>query len=250
MLASFIVRLHSKRLDNLHQTLRFLEMWHKKVISQSQLILVCHDSVDRVSNAFERYDHINLNLTYMKNSKQTNIGVQTALAEKIVLLDGDRISPPGYYEKTLSQIERGKQISIKTIKNIERNAEDEEIESENYPYFEEERSLTHQAGQRCIWSGNTVFMKSDFYQAGMMDESYEGYGFEDQDMGLNMEKSGVVSILVPEHEIHLWHERKTYGDGDHKKMFINNGLRFCKKWNLPLPNFLREEIAKHRKAWI
>ena len=249
MLASFIIRFHSKRLDNLHQTLRFLERWHKNVISRSQLILVCQDSVGRISNAFERYDHLNLDLNCMRLPKQTNLGVEKALADKVILLDGDRIAPPGYYDRALKELDHGKQISIKTMRNIERPVEDNELESGIYPYFEDERGI-NQAGQRCMWSGNTAFMKFDFYKAGMMDEEYKGYGFEDQDMTLTMEKAGIVSVLMTEYEIHLWHERQTYGEGDQKQLFINNGLRFCKKWDIPLPNFLREEIANHKKAWI
>lgn len=249
MLASFIIRFHSRRTENLCQTLRFLEKWHKNVISQSQLILACQDSVEPVPNSFKKYDHLNLNLKCMMLAKQTNEGVKHAVSDKIVLLDGDRIAYPNYYEKMLPQAEKGKQISIKTIKNIESLVSDEELESNEYKYWEEQRS-TSKLGQRCMWSGNTIFIKDDFYEAGMMDEEYKGYGFEDQDMSLTMEKSGVESILAPDHEIHLWHERQTYGEGDQKQLFINNGLHFCKKWNMPIPDFLREEIIKHKKSWI
>ena len=114
MKASFIIRFHSKRLDNLNQTLRFLEKWHRSVISESQLVLVCQDSTDRIANGFERYDHFNLELDCMRLPRLTNFGVEKSLAEKIVLLDGDRIAPAGYYQRILDQLEKGKIFSIKT----------------------------------------------------------------------------------------------------------------------------------------
>lgn len=249
MKASFIIRFHSKRLDNLNQTLRFLEKWHRSVISESQLVLVCQDSTDRIANGFERYDHFNLELDCMRLPRLTNFGVEKSLAEKIVLLDGDRIAPAGYYQRILDQLEKGKIFSIKTMHNLSRQNEDWEIERCKYDYFVDERGHTT-PGQRCMWSGNTAFMKTDFYRVGMMDEDYKGYGFEDQDMSLTMEKHGIEQILIDEEEIHLWHERKTYGVGDQKQLFIDNGLRFCKKWDIPLPDFLREEISNHKKAWI
>jgi len=195
-----------------------------------------------------------MELDCMKLPVVTNFGVEKSLADKIVLLDGDRVAPAGYYQRVLKQVELGIQITCKNIQNLPRPTEDWEIERGKYDYIEEHRSEEKMPGRKCMWSGNTTFMKQDFYRAGRMDEAYRGYGFEDHDMTYTMEAAGVKSIYLPEEiELHLWHERQTYGVGDEatkKGMFIDNGLFFCKKWKQPLPEFLREDIANHRKAWI
>lgn len=252
MKASFIIRFHSKRTENLKQLLRFIEKWHKDIASQSQLVLICQDKSDPISNIFERYDHFNLDLDYMKLPQMTNFGVEKCVCEKIILLDGDRVLPRNYFENTLNLLTNGLQITCKTTHMLQREVDDEDIERGKYDYMVDDRTeITNAADGRAVWSGNTAFMKSDFYKSGRMDESYEGYGYEDHDMTLTMEKTGIKSIFLKEiEEIHLWHERKTYGSGNHKQMFIDNGLRFCKKWKLPMPNYLREQIANHKKSYI
>ena len=82
-----------------------------------------------------------------------------------------------------------------------------------------------------------------------MDESYKGYGWGDCDMTFATEAKGIKSIYKEGYtEIHLWHEAATYGSGDQKQMFIDNCLHFCKKWDQPVPRFMKEEIINHKKV--
>jgi hypothetical protein len=177
----------------------------------------------------------------------TNFGVERATSDKLIILESDRILPTGYFAAVIDQLEEGIQISTKMMNRPTQALSDEEIEGE-YEFDEERRSEEVVPGERNMWSGNTALMKSDYYKAGKMDEFYKGYGWADCDMTLTMEAAGIKSIYRDEIEIHLWHEAMTYGDGDQKRMFVENGLHFCKKWDRSLPVWFREDVSKYRRG--
>lgn len=250
MLASFIIGFHTKRLDNLQQTLRFLEKDHLETISQCELILVCQDHMESFSSKFKKHQHVNLNLPHMQLPFVTNLGVSYSECSKLIILESDRILPANYFASVIDQLKEGIQITTKNMLKLTKPATDENITSNVFESKEEHRSKSNQIGMRNVWSGNTALMREDFEKAGKMDLNYHGYGWADSDMTWAMESIGVQSIFRDELELHLWHEPMTYGSGDQKKMFIDNGLRFCKKWNQPLPTWFRQEIATHRKFLI
>lgn len=249
MLGSFIITFHSARLDNLLQTLRFLERNHS-LTAHCQLVLVCQDKCEPLETFFARYDHFNLETEQMNLPKLTNFGVQQTISEKIVVLESDRILPYNYFTDIFEQLKPGLQITTKKMLKLTAPASDEQINNNDFSYKEEIRSEESQIGMRNVWSGNTAFMKADFIKAGQMDEEYKGYGWADNDMTERMSEI-VCSIFRPEIELHLWHPPLTYGDGDQKRMFLENGLKFCRKWNKPLPNWFRMELKENRTAqWI
>jgi hypothetical protein len=184
----------------------------------------------------------------MQLPKLTNFGVNQASCQKIVVLESDRILPLGYYATILPQMKKGIQITPKMVWKLSHPYSDEEIIESKFEYTEDARTEDNQLGTRNMWSGNTAFMKADFEDAGKMDECYRGYGWADSDMTNTMEAIGVKSIFRPEIELHLWHPAATYGKGNQKQMFLENGLRFCRKWNKPLPEWFRQELTQHSKG--
>jgi len=247
MRASFIIKWHTRRIDNLMQMLRLLELWHLSTIQDCELILLCHDSCSDIDTKFAVTRCFNLNLPEMMAAKQTNFGVTQAQCERIILLDSDRILPSGYFDKVIDQMCDNIMISTSNMVKLLDYRIDQEIINGTY-FSSEERRTTNEIGTRCIWSGNVIFNKSDYQRAGSMDEKYIGYGWEDNDMGLTMEKAGVVPILRNELEIHLYHEPFTYGSKDQKKLFVQNGLYFCRKWGIkPYPEILTKEMKQYAK---
>lgn len=221
-----------------------------EVICESQLVLVCQDACDSVPNKFGRYDHFNLNLPCMQLPFVTNFGVKKTISDKIIILESDRILPAGYFAEVLKELRSGVQITCRNMKKLQKPATDDEIIAGTFESVDEYRSESNNIGMRNMWSGNTAIWKEDFYRAGCMDEAYHGYGWADSDMTNRMESAGVKSIFRSELELHLWHPPATYGAGDQKQMFINNGLRFCKIWGKPLPDWFRKEIAQHKKVLL
>lgn len=243
--ATFIIRFHSKRLFNLEQTLRIMNVWHEKTIANCSLITICQDKIESKidSSKWQEHQHFDMLLTEMQLPKITNFGVDKSKTNKIVLLDDDRILPIGYFEECFSELKEGIQITPRKMHKLSKQHTDKEILDKNYEYREEYKSS--EIGCRTMWSGNVMFMKSDFMKVGGMDESFIGYGWEDTDLTMNTEKNGIKSVYKENHtELHLWHEPLTYGAADPDKLFISNGVKFCKKWNKPLPQIIREKMPK------
>lgn len=257
MLASFIIGFHTARIDNLLQTLRFLTADHADVVSKSQLSLVCqdhsdtlpqplHDQLELLREKFHRSCLIDLQLKCMHLPLVTNVGVEDAETDKLIILESDRILPAGYFASVIRDIREGVQITTKKILKLTTPATDEEIREGLFVFKDDIRGEVNQIGCRNMWSGNTAIHKADYYKAGMMDEAYLGYGWADSDMTNAMAKVGVGSEFRDEVELHLWHPPATYGEGDQKKMFLDNGMYFCKKWNIPYPQWFISELAQHK----
>lgn len=273
--ATFIIVFHTQRFDNVLQTLRFLHHNHADVIKDCQLVTVCQDEVNASnlkdvkfdtqefednqaigefnywSRYFGRWDHFDMNLKHMQLPKVTNFGVEKSVADKLVIIESDRVLPYGYFEKVLGDLQEGKQITTLHMQTMLEPASDEDIKANNFKFKQEIRSTNAQIGRRSVWSGNTSLMKKDFYRVGKMDEMYEGYGWADNDMTLTMEAAGVESIFRQETEIHLWHPRATYdGDKNSSDLFIHNGMRYCDKWNIEPPDWLKKKIEKIRRKYL
>lgn len=250
MFSSFIIGFHTRRLDNVLQTIRFLELWHKEVVAKSELILICQDRCGNIDNSFASSKLFNLEVDNMHLPKLSNFGVEQATSENIVMLESDRILPARYFEDAISILQPNQQVTTKHMLKLRKFVSDDEIIQGNFPFHDEYRSETNELCTRNMWSGNTLFKKADFLRAGKMDEAYIGYGWADHDMTASMEKVGVKSIFRDEIELHLYHEPLTYGNGDQKRFFIDNGLYYCRKWGQSLPNMLRTEISNYSRILI
>lgn len=252
MKASFIIGFHTARKDNLLQLLRFMDSWHQKTISNCELITVCQDKINFEidSKNWKFHNHFNMNLQEMNLPLITNFAVKKSQCEKIIVLESDRILPKEYFESTIEELKKGIQITTLKMNKLIRPHEDSEIEENTLEFICDDRSESNELGCKNMWSGNTAFMKEDFFNCGMMDEDYIGYGWADNDMCMKMQKTGIKSIFKHDTEIHLWHPKQTYGVEDQKKMFLNNGIRFCKKWDKPFPDIIRKEILNYRRTII
>lgn len=249
---SFVIHFHTRRLDNLLQTLDFLGINHADVVKKSELILICQDQCEPIQTPnFAKVTQVCMELPFMQLPRLTNEGVMRATADRVVVLESDRILPEGYFEQVLAELKPGISITTKKMRKLTAAASNDEIVAGKYDTTCDDRSTTCEFGVKNMWSGNTAFMKADFLRVGKMDETYTGYGWADCDMTLTMEHGGVQSIYKENHtELHLWHEGQTYGSGDQKQMYFDNCIYCCKKWNRPLPKFVRDEMLKHGKGFL
>lgn len=246
MFSSFVIFFHTKRLENFHQTIRFLNLWHPEVVQESEIITICQDQTNLTLSNWLHHSHINLDLECMHLPKMVNIGVNLAKSNKLVILESDRILPKGYFFNAIQQLKEGLQITAKNMIKLTKDYNDNDIINNNYEFKEDNR--TSKIGDKNLWSGNTIITKNDFNKIGGMDEFYKGYGWADSDM---CEKTKhLQSIYRDEQEIHLWHPPLTYGKGDQKQMFIDNGIYFCKKWKIEFPLWFREELLKSKKYFV
>ncbi len=256
MKASFVIGFHTARADNLLQTLRFLTQSHEEVVKESQLVTVCQDTCDNLTlemqaelvtlqEKFKGFDHSDLKITEMMLPFVTNHGVERTASDKIIILESDRLLTKGYFSTVINQMEKGLSITTRNMRKLKAPATDADIRAGKYEFNPEARSEGNQIGIRNMWSGNTAIWKADYYEAGRMDEEYVGYGWADSDMTNRMASIGVKSVFRDEMEIHLWHPPATYGETDQKRLFISNGIKFCKRWGVTYPDWFKEEIRQH-----
>jgi len=237
---SFVFYFHSSRTNNLKQTLRFLFSREK---IEKEVILICND---QTSEVFSECTLINLNLTDYEKSKMCNIGVNLAKYDIVALLDSDRILPNNYFTDNIPKMNKREFASCLKMLNLKKDYNDEEIDSFNFNFKEEFRSFNWEIRKKNLFSGNTLFYKSDYLNAGGMDESFTGYGFADNDMSKNVVSKGFEIRWTYAEEIHLFHPKKIMKNNqlidhtEYEKIVCGNMNKFIKKWKI------REYLNKYK----
>jgi GT2 family glycosyltransferase len=232
---SFIITVHSKRIDNLKQTLRFLAKREAEILSISELIVVCQDRIELENTDFAQFRLINLEMPHYCMPIMNNRGAEIALGKTLVFLDSDRIMPVNWYKSQISALKFDSVISAQKISKHLCAATDAEIEESLPPYLSENRIsnmglIGENMGLKSVFSGNTIISKATYLDMGGMDESFVGYGFSDTDMSYKLYKAGIKIILTQDEELHLWH---TIDDlAEFKSTNFSNALKFCRKWNV------------------
>ncbi len=242
---SFIFYLHSSRIQNLLQVIRFLEKRESNLYG-SEILLIIQDELNLNIPSNFTINKIELNSSTYNKPKMCNLGVKNSKYDIIALLDSDRILPNNYFFDTCKSIQKGSFITTKYIKCLSKNYEDFDIEKELFKHSIEEKSTKNENRKKNMFSGNTVFYKEDYLTSGGMDENYIGYGFADTDMTKNVENYNLIYKKLC--EIHLYHEKYIIYNNEKEKLFniftIINALYYFKKWKLkPDKNILN--VAKY-----
>jgi predicted glycosyltransferase involved in capsule biosynthesis len=165
-----------------------------------------------------------------------NFGADKAKADIIAILDSDRILPVNYFEKKAKTLKKRQFLSSLFLHKLLEDHSDEEIKLEKYKYKEEIKSKKCEFFHKNLFSGNTLFYKKDYFDCGGMDESFEGYGFADNDMTYNVMSKGYSVCWNKEIEIHLNHpveflyKGKILTDTEFKKISKNNLEKLKNKW--------------------
>lgn len=249
---SFVIYYHSSRIENLKQTLRFLEKREPQLILCSEIILVCQDESPIITSKFN-IKQLNLKTDTYKKPFMCNIGVENSKNEIIVLLDSDRILPKEYFTNNTKIVTRGMTITTELLFSLRDDYSDDQIESGNVCKIPDFRSKTNEMRHKNMFSGNTIFMKQDYLSCGGMDESFVGYGYADNDMTESMKNYGCKEVFLSEEELHLNHPKSVCWHGKQlsSKSFASfaNAKKYLQKWKKePPPSFydMLDEIKKEQ----
>lgn len=228
---SFVFYFHSKRVNVLEQTLRFLIK--RENLSNSEIILVCQDNY---KNKILNFNVYNMNFYNYDKSKMCNFGVEKSKNEVVALLDSDRILPYRYFENIFKKIKYNQFFSTWKMIKLKDYYNDLDIEKENFLYKNDFKCKNNFPCEKNLFAGNTVFFKKNYIKLGGMDENYRGYGYVDTDMTKKVMVSKDLEIVwLEDREIHLFHENDFSWN---KKEFSSlveistacNGLKYFKKW--------------------
>lgn len=87
-------------------------------------------------------------------------------------------------------------------------------------------------------SGCVAFTKKGYYESGGFDGSFVGWGFPDIDFYMSAYNQKYNFIPIECNELHLRHNYIDCNYSDSRSlvrlMGLYNGVKFCKKWNLPI----------------
>jgi hypothetical protein len=230
---SFVFYFSNKRIENLKQTIRFLNK--NENLKIHEIILVCNEICNEELNA-PNSKIFNINLHTYNKPLLCNFGVDKAKHDIVALLDSDRILPYKYFEKTSCNLRKKQFSSSLILYKLLEDYNDEEIDLKKYEYKEEIKSKKCEFFHKNLFSGNTLFYKKDYFDCGGMDESFEGYGFADNDMTYNIMSKGYSICWNREIEIHLNHpveflyKGKILENDEFKKISKGNLEKFKNKW--------------------
>ena len=250
-MVSFVIYYHSSRIENLRQTIRFLENRESELISTSEIVLVCQDESESISSKFP-IKQFNLNTDTYNKPIMCNHGVRSSTHEIIVLMDSDRILPHNYFTRNTKIATLGKTITTERLFFLEDDYSDIQIESGDIVKTADFKSKTNEMRCKNMFSGNTIFMKQEYFSCGGMDESFVGYGYADNDMTETMKHFGCEEIYLDEEELHLKHARSIYWHGKPlpSKSFVSfsNAKRYLKKWGKEPPAAYQQMESEIRQT--
>lgn len=241
---SFVFYTCLERIDNLKQTLRLLDNNEPNLVGKEIIVVFQNKGIKINGQIFE------MNLDSYQKPKMCNFGVKQSKHELIALMDSDRILPKNYFYENMLLIKKKQMITTTHFHNLKKDYTDDEIIQNKYEYKIEYRSKSDQLKMKNLFSGNTLFFKSDYFEMGGMDEQFIGYGYADTDMTKNAMSHGINSTFVDIPEIHLWHPKKVLYQGielnDFQIQSAINAMKFAKKWNQfsPTVNHICKQVIQ------
>jgi hypothetical protein len=240
---SFLIFCDSSRVDNLHQVLRFLARREKSLIGRAEFVVICQDQIDPAPLPLP-VRIVNLRLPEFNKPVMVNAAVREASADVIVILDGDRILPEGYFADALGRHRPGLIQCPERLYKLDKSYSDAEIESGLVVKNEDFRTVEAVPGRKNAFSGMAIMGRGDFLAVGGMDESMVNYGCSDTDFTMTCLRYGLEIVYSEDDELHLWHRVNM----SYEKFFLINlksVCRFCRKWDKPVPAMFRDRIKSN-----
>lgn len=238
---SFILYTHSKRLTNLKQAIYFLRRNDPVALAEGEVLVVCQDTMRADPN--EPIRVVCLQEKAFNKPKMVNRSVREAKGDVVVMLDGDRILPPGYFGRVLPELGRGEVVTTRPLYRLTRPHTNIEIETDRVERVHDWREPGLEPGKKNAFSGNTVMWRQDFLDMGGMDESYVNYGAADLDASTTCLSRGMRITYRNDDELHLWHTFDV-PQGKFKAINAHSVVKYCQKWGRPVPEFFRNILRE------
>jgi predicted glycosyltransferase involved in capsule biosynthesis len=241
---SFVFYTCLERIENLKQTLRLLD-FNEPNLTDKEIIIIFQNKGTQIDGQI--YE---MNLDSYQKPKMCNFGVKKSNHKLVALMDSDRVLPKNYFYENMLSIKKKQMITTTHFHNLKKEYTDDEIKNNKYEYNIEYRSKSDELLMKNLFSGNTLFFKSDYLEIGGMDEQFIGYGHADTDMTKNAMSNDINSTFIDVPEIHLWHEKKVLYQGkelnDFEIQIAINTIKFAKKWKQfsPKIDYICKEVIK------
>lgn len=165
-----------------HQTLS-PELYEIQLVDSSSF-----DGTDRMIEELRPACRFNyLRVENRGKSAARNIGIKEAKGEIILLTDADMVADPRLLEEHLRAQEKKKNSAFEGLT----------INPDGKPYIK----ARLKPGQKLKWSyfltGNLSLPKNILIQAGLFDENFKGYGWEDLELGYRLHQMKIPLFYLP-----------------------------------------------------
>jgi len=155
-----------------------------------EVILVDDGSTDGTGEMVESL-RVRYTLRYFRQERRgpaaaRNAGVRAASADLIVFIDSDIVVTEGFLEAHLEAHRRPKVIGHGPVIHTD-NLEDPT--SARYKVTDISRAF--------FATGNASIRKEHLFEAGLFDESFVEYGWEDLELGIRLRRLGLQAVSVP-----------------------------------------------------
>ena len=155
---SFVFYTCLERIENLKQTLRLLD-FNEPNLTDKEIIVVFQNKGTQIDGKI--YD---MNLDSYHKPKMCNFGVKKSNYELVALMDSDRVLPKNYFYENMISIKKKQMITTTHFHNLKTEYTDDEIKKNKYEYITEYRSESDELIMKNLFSGNTLFFKSDYLE--------------------------------------------------------------------------------------
>jgi GT2 family glycosyltransferase len=176
-----------------------------------------------------------------------NDAIRQAAAALVFLTDGDVLAHPDLLASHVASQGAhpgaaivGRQVVVDTLEEIETGGRDA-------------LRPGRREGQRLRWNelvtGNVSMPRQVLLDAGVFDEDFVGYGYEDYELGYRLARRGVPILFQPSAVNYHWHPVRFEDDLGRKREAGRSAVLFCRKHPSP---WLRWRIGVHpvnRRLW-
>ncbi len=196
------------RLSILRKSLQALEQQKldKNLISGYEVIVVDDGSTDGTLSWLEQEKS---NLTHVRSLAQNhagpgsarNLGVEKAQGEWIIFIDSDLVVTPNFLQAH-AEVLRQEQQRLNTDKVFTYGAV---INTCNFEHPTSEPYKITDFSAAYFATGNVAIAKKWLKEAGMFDNRFQQYGWEDLELGVRLKKLGLKLIKCPQAVGYHWH---------------------------------------------
>ncbi len=170
--------------------------------TEYEIVIVDDGSTDETvpflqQNA-QRFPHVRLlEQNHKGPAAARNLGVCEAIGDTIIFIDSDLVVTPQFLSVHVNTLEQAKDDKIFTYGRVVNTANFEHPTRE--PYKITDFSAAYFA------TGNVAIARKWLLEAGLFDEGFSLYGWEDLELGVRLKKLGLQLIKCPEAVGYHWH---------------------------------------------
>jgi len=218
---SVVIGTHNQR-EVLKKTL--LSLFHQKLSPELyEIQLVDSSSFDGTDKMIEelkptcRFDY--LRVENKGKAAARNLGIKAAKGEIIFLTDADMVAEPNLLEEHFKAHEKHKNAAFEGLT----------INPDGKPYIQAPLKPMQSLKWAYFLTGNLSIRKAALIEAGIFDENFKGYGWEDLELGYRLHQMKLPLYYLPSAVNHHHHPISKEGMAERKYEMGKSAALFYKK---------------------